>query len=81
MSEEKKSGMSFEEAMKELEEVIGKLERGDVPLEDSIQLYEHGAELKKLCEAKLKEAEAKVQSINLDKDGNSLGVTSEGESN
>ena len=81
MSEESKSKMSFEEAMRELEEVIGKLERGDVPLEDSIKLYERGAELKKICEVKLQEAEAKVQSITLDKDGNSLGITSEGESN
>ena len=43
MSEENKSKMSFEESMRELEEVIGKLERGDVPLEDSIKLYERGA--------------------------------------
>ena len=41
------SEMSFEEAMSELEEVIGQLERGNVPLEDSIKLYERGAELKK----------------------------------
>tara|TARA_Y100000739_G_C20610996_1_gene468582 strand:+ start:662 stop:907 length:246 start_codon:yes stop_codon:yes gene_type:complete len=81
MFEEKKLEMSFEEAMRELEEVIGKLERGDVPLEDSIKLYERGAELKKICEVKLQEAEAKVKSINVDKDGNSLGVTSESERN
>ena len=50
MSEVNKTEMSFEEAMKELEDVIGKLERGDVPLEDSIKLYERGAVLKKICE-------------------------------
>ena len=81
MSEVNKTEMSFEEAMKELEEVIGKLEGGDVPLEDSIKLYERGAELKKICEVKLQEAEAKVNSITLDKDGNSLGNSSEGENN
>ena len=51
------SEMSFEAAMRELEQVVGKLERGDVALEESIALYERGAELKKRCEAKLKEAQ------------------------
>jgi exodeoxyribonuclease VII small subunit len=58
--------MSFEEAMRELETVVGQLERGDVPLEDSIKLYERGAALKARCEAKLKEAEAKISAITLD---------------
>ena len=51
------SEMTFEQAMSELERIVTQLERGDVPLEDSITLYERGAELKKRCEAKLKEAE------------------------
>ena len=80
MSEENVSEISFEKAMAELEEVINKLEYGEVTLEDSIKLYERGAELKKICEAKLKEAEQKVKNITLDKDGNSLGYGSEGES-
>ena len=80
MSEENVSEVSFEKAMAELEEVINKLEYGEVPLEDSIKLYERGAELKKICEAKLKEAEQKVKNITLDKDSNSLGYGSEGES-
>ena len=80
MSEENISEISFEKAMAELEEVINKLEYGEVPLEDSIKLYERGAELKKICEAKLKEAEQKVKNITLDKDSNSLGYGSEGES-
>ncbi|MEP5002658.1 MAG: exodeoxyribonuclease VII small subunit, partial [Paracoccaceae bacterium] len=46
--------MSFEEAMAELEQVLGQLERGDVALDDSIRLYERGAKLKARCEAKLK---------------------------
>ncbi|WP_298295323.1 exodeoxyribonuclease VII small subunit [uncultured Litoreibacter sp.] len=60
------SEMSFEQAMSELEGVVDRLERGDVPLEDSIKLYERGAELKKRCEAKLAEAEEKVAQITLD---------------
>ena len=80
MSEENISEISFEKAMAELEEVINKLEYGEVPLEDSIKLYERGAELKKICEAKLKEAEQKVRNITLAKDGNSLGYGSEDES-
>lgn len=66
--------MSFEQAMAELEQVVGRLERGDVPLEDSIKLYERGAELKKRCEAKLKEAEEKVAAITLDAEGNPSGL-------
>ena len=80
MSKENISEMSFEKAMAELEEVIDKLEHGEVPLEDSIKLYERGTQLKKICEAKLKEAEQKVKNITLDKDGNSLEYRSESES-
>lgn len=68
------SEMSFEVAMRELEQVVGKLERGDVALEDSIALYERGAELKKRCETKLKEAEEKVAAITLDADGKPTGT-------
>ena len=74
MSERAVAEMSFEEAMAELEQVVGKLERGDVALEDSIRLYERGAELKKRCETKLKEAEEKVAQITLDGDGNPAGL-------
>ncbi|MHA6326273.1 exodeoxyribonuclease VII small subunit [Roseivivax sp. CAU 1753] len=66
--------MSFEAAMRALEQVVGQLERGDVALEDSITLYERGAKLKKRCEAKLKEAEEKVAAITLDGDGQPTGT-------
>ncbi len=66
--------MSFEEAMAELEQVLGQLERGDVALDDSIRLYERGAALKARCETKLKEAEEKVAAITLDADGNPAGL-------
>ncbi|QGX98164.1 exodeoxyribonuclease VII small subunit [Roseovarius faecimaris] len=75
MSDAAISEMSFEEAMRELEAVVGKLERGDVALEDSIKLYERGAELKARCEAKLKEAEEKVAAITLGADGQPTGTT------
>jgi exodeoxyribonuclease VII small subunit len=58
--------MSFEDAIKALEQVVAQLDRGDVPLEDAITLYERGAALKARCEAKLKEAEEKVAQITLD---------------
>lgn len=66
--------MSFEEAMAALEAVVGQLERGDVPLEQSITLYERGAALKKRCEAKLKDAEEKVAAITLDEGGVPTGT-------
>jgi exodeoxyribonuclease VII small subunit len=74
MTDRPVSEMSFEDAMKELEEVVGKLERGDVALDASIKLYERGAQLKKRCEAKLKEAEEKVAAITLDGDGTPTGT-------
>jgi exodeoxyribonuclease VII small subunit len=70
------SEMTFEQAMSELERIVTQLERGDVPLEDSISLYEKGAELKKRCETKLKEAEQKVAAITLDEDGSVTGTKS-----
>jgi len=66
--------LSFEQAMAELEEVVGRLERGDVALDESIRLYERGALLKKRCEAKLKEAEEKVAAITLDAEGSPTGT-------
>ncbi len=66
--------MSFEDALRELEQVVGKLERGEVPLDQSIALYERGALLKKRCETKLKEAEEKVAKLTLDGDGQPTGT-------
>ena len=74
MSDTPISKMTFEQAMSELERIVTELERGDVPLEDSISLYEKGAELKKRCETKLKEAEQKVAAITLDEDGSVTGT-------
>ncbi len=67
--------MTFEQAMKELEAMVGQLERGDVALDQSIALYERGAALKKRCEDELKRAEEKVAAITLDADGQPTGTT------
>ncbi len=72
------AAMSFEEAMKELETVVGKLERGDVALEESIALYERGALLRARCEERLKAAEEKVERITLGEGGKPSGTTAEG---
>lgn len=61
--------LSFEAALKELETIVAKLERGEVDLEESIAIYERGAALKAHCEAKLKSAELKVEQIVQGKDG------------
>ena len=57
------SQLPFEEALAQLEKIVNRLEAGDVPLEDSIRIYERGAALKAHCEQKLKEAELKVERI------------------
>ena len=66
--------LSFEDAMKQLEEVVRALESGNVELEKSIALYEEGARLKAHCERKLKEAEEKVAKITLGPDGQPAGT-------
>ncbi|HUJ04123.1 MAG TPA: exodeoxyribonuclease VII small subunit [Rhizomicrobium sp.] len=55
--------LSFEAALKELEEIVAKLEQGEVDLEDSIALYERGQALKAHCEARLKAAEGRLEKI------------------
>jgi exodeoxyribonuclease VII small subunit len=75
MSDTPVAEMTFEQAMAELEQVVGRLERGDVALDESITLYERGAALKKRCETKLKEAEETVAAITLDADGQPSGTT------
>jgi exodeoxyribonuclease VII small subunit len=74
MSDKAVSEMSFEEAMAALEGVVSQLERGEVPLEQSIALYERGAALKAHCAAKLKDAEEKVEMIR-SAEGRAVGVT------
>jgi len=74
MSDKPVADMTFEEAMSELESVVGKLESSQVTLEESITLYERGEYLKKHCEAMLKSAEEKVAQITMGEDGEPDGL-------
>ncbi|AGF74242.1 exodeoxyribonuclease VII small subunit [Bartonella australis AUST/NH1] len=67
--------LSFEEALKQLEVIVENLERGDVPLEQSIDIYERGEALKNHCDKLLKIAEAKVEKIQLSDEGCPEGLT------
>lgn len=61
--------MSFETALAELETIVKRLETGNAKLDDAIASYERGALLKQHCEAKLREAQARVDRIVIDADG------------
>jgi exodeoxyribonuclease VII small subunit len=61
--------LSFEEALQELEQIVKRLEGGTGKLDDAIQSYERGTLLKRHCEAKLREAQARVDKIVISPDG------------
>ena len=67
--------MPFETALKELESIVDRLEKGEVALEESIQLYERGEALKSRCDALLKDAEMRIEKITLASDGKPWSVT------
>ena len=69
------SAMNFEKALAELETIVAKLESGKVDLEESIKIYERGEALRKHCETKLAEAEARIEKITLSPQGKPTGVT------
>jgi exodeoxyribonuclease VII small subunit len=52
---------SFEQALQQLEQIVQKLEKGELPLEDSLKLYEDGIRLSRLCHGKLEEAEGRIE--------------------
>jgi exodeoxyribonuclease VII small subunit len=66
--------MSFEDALRALEEVVRKLEAGDVRLDDSISLYERGEQLRKHCQARLDAASARIEKIVQKADGTVTGT-------
>lgn len=74
VSESPVSEMTFEEALAALEAVVSQLEGGQVPLEQSIALYERGEALRKHCEKTLADAELKVQKIVAAGDGAASGT-------
>jgi exodeoxyribonuclease VII small subunit len=63
------AAMSFEDALAELEGIVRRLEGGQVKLDDAIQSYERGAQLKRHCEKKLNEAQQRVDRIVIGSDG------------
>lgn len=68
------AGMTFERAIKELEAIVGRLERGDVELEESISIYERGEALKQHCDKLLRQAEARVEKLIVGGDGKPKGL-------
>jgi exodeoxyribonuclease VII small subunit len=69
MTEAVKEDLSFEAAMKELDEIVGRLEKGNVKLDDALKDYERGAKLRLHCAKKLNEAKAKIEKIEVGSDG------------
>lgn len=63
------AGMSFEQALRALEEVVHRLESGEVPLDESIDLYERGEQLRRHCQARLDTAQARIEKIVAGPDG------------
>lgn len=68
------AAMSFEQAVAELERIVDQLERGDVPLDKSIEIYERGEALKQHCEKLLGAAEKRIEKIRLDRSGQPAGT-------
>jgi exodeoxyribonuclease VII small subunit len=66
--------MTFERALKELEVIVSRLERGDVELEESILIYERGEALREHCDRQLKQAEARVEKLTFNADGTPKGT-------
>ena len=75
MAEVEIAKLSFEAALAELEQIVARLEGGKVELEESIKIYERGEALRKHCDAKLAEAEARIEKITLSPQGKPTGVT------
>ncbi len=60
---ENKNEQTFEAALAELEEIVEKMERGDMPLEESVEAYTRGKHLTDICRKKLDAAQAKIQKL------------------
>ena len=67
--------LSFEDALKRLEQVVRELESGEATLDRAIALYEEGERLKQQCETRLKDAQARIEKITLGADGRPTGTT------
>ena len=69
METDKSSKLSFEAALTKLETIVDSMEQGEVPLAELLGKYEDGTKLLKICEARLKEAELKIEKLRKQKDG------------
>jgi exodeoxyribonuclease VII small subunit len=63
------AALSFEQALKALEDVVRRLESGEAPLDESIELYARGDALRAHCQARLDAAQARIEAIVTDRDG------------
>lgn len=68
------SDLSFEDALKRLETIVHRLESGEASLDESIKLYAEGDQLRKQCEARLQDAQARIEKISLGPDGSPRGT-------
>lgn len=68
------AALSFEDALRQLEDVVRKLESGDVPLDESIGLYERGDALRQHCQKRLDAAQARIEAIVADREGRATGT-------
>lgn len=69
------AALSFEDALKELERIVGRLESGDASLDEAITLYERGDALRRQCAARLDAAQARIEAIRTDAEGRATGTT------
>jgi exodeoxyribonuclease VII small subunit len=68
------SELKFEKAMTRLENIVDELERGDLDINKSLEIFEEGIKMSRLCTKKLNEAEAKIQKLTKDKKGELIAV-------
>lgn len=69
------AALSFEDALKELERIVSRLESGDAALQEAIDLYERGDRLRRQCAARLDAAQARIEAIRTDSEGRAAGTT------
>lgn len=68
------TALSFEDALKRLEQIVGRLESGEAPLQEAIDLYELGDRLRRQCAARLDAAQARIEAIRTDAEGRAAGT-------
>ena len=69
----KEKELKFEDGLKRLEEIVAKLESGNLPLDNSLKLFEEGVKLVRFCNERLAEAQQKVELLTKDQAGNVIG--------